>query len=189
MQKSTIKLGGFLGKKYGKTFKLFAKTPADAIAILAANFKTFQADFVKHSYTVTVNKEAISEDEVGNRSAGKCITFNPVLGGRGNGTRVVAGIVLVIVGAYMNAVTPGSGATVMQFGWGLIIGGVIGMMFGVNPSADAESNDSGKTSYLFGGTINTVGSGNPVPILYGEAMVGSQVISAGKTTEPINVIL
>lgn len=184
MQKSTIKLGGFLGKKYGKTFKLFAKTPADAIAILAANFKTFQADFVKHSYTVTVNKEAISEDEVGNRSAGKCITFNPVLGGRGNGARVVAGIVLILVGTFV-AKSP----MMVQMGWGLVIGGVIGMMFGVNPSADAESNDSGRTSYLFGGTINTVGSGNPVPILYGEAMVGSQVISAGKTTEPINVIL
>lgn len=183
MQISTIKLGGFLGKKYGKTFKLYVKTPADAIALLSANFGSFQKDFVAHNYTITVNKRSIGDSEVGECTEGKCITFMPVLGGRGNGVRVVAGLVLVLVGTFV-AKSP----MMVQLGWGLVIGGVAGMMFGVNPANDAPSNDSKQSSYLFGGTVNTVGSGNPVPILYGERMVGSQVISAGKTTESINVI-
>ena len=44
MQLTTIKLGGVLGKKYGKTFKMAARTPSEAIRMLAATFKTFMED-------------------------------------------------------------------------------------------------------------------------------------------------
>jgi predicted phage tail protein len=39
-------------------------------------------------------------------------------------------------------------------------------------------NKAGGESYLFGGPTNVVGDGGPIPIGYGRAMVGSQVISS-----------
>ncbi len=33
-------------------------------------------------------------------------------------------------------------------------------------------------SYLFGGPVNIIGEGGPIPIGYGRAIVGSQVISS-----------
>lgn len=182
MQLATVKLGGFLGKKYGKTFKLGVKNPAEAVALLAANFDSFQKDFIKHNYRVMVGEEIIGEKDIQNPCVGKCIRFIPVLAGSGNAGRLIAGVILVVVGywAFDGAPNP-----ISNFGWALIIGGVVGLMFGKNPSTSNDSQDSQKSSYLFGGTINTTGQGNPVPILYGRRMVGSQVISAGISTEPI----
>ena len=39
-------------------------------------------------------------------------------------------------------------------------------------------NKAGGESYLFGGPANVIGDGGPVPIGYGRAIVGSQVISS-----------
>ena len=185
MQRATIKLGGFLGKKYGKTFHLCVRNPAEAVALLAANFSSFQKDFIKHNYRVMVNEEVIDKEDIQNPCVGKCIRFIPVLAGSGNVGRIVAGIVLVVVGTVASAYLGPVGGAMVSMGYGLIVGGIVGLMFGTNPSAQNESQDSSKTSYLFGGTLNTTGQGNPVPILYGRRMVGSQVISAGISTEAI----
>lgn len=179
MQLATVKLGGFLGKKYGKTFKLGVRNPAEAVALLAANFDSFQKDFIKHNYRVMVGEEIIGEKDIQNPCVGKCIRFIPVLAGAGNAARIIAGVVLVVVGYWYG------NPMLVNMGYSLIIGGVVGLMFGKNPSTSNDSQDSQKSSYLFGGTINTTGQGNPVPILYGRRLVGSQVISAGISTEPI----
>lgn len=182
MQLTTIKLGGFLGKKYGKTFKFPARNPKEAVAMLGANFKGFEADFIKYKYKVLVNKEQIGEEDIDMPVRGKCIRFIPVLAGSGNGARIVAGVILIALSYVSGAVAAAGG---YQMGASLILGGVIGYMFGTPDSSDSSSNDSNKTSYLFGGTINTTGQGNPVPILYGRRVVGSQVISAGISTEAL----
>lgn len=181
-QLTTVKLGGFLGKKYGKTFKLGVRNPVEAVALLAANFKTFRKDFIKYNYRVMVNEEIIGQDQITEPSKGKCIRIIPVLAGSGNAAKIVVGAVLIMVAPYLSPLVTGA---VAGMGWSLVIGGVIGLMFGQNKTEGSDSEDSQKSSYLFGGTLNTTGRGNPVPILYGEGMVGSQVISAGISTEPI----
>ena len=182
MQLTTIKLGGVLGKKYGKTFKMAARTPSEAIQMLAATFKTFMEDLGKYNYRVVLNKDTLDEDSIkaGLNITGKCIRFIPKFVGSGNYGRIVAGVVLVLIGTFVVR-----NPALVQAGYGLIIGGVIGLMFGTNPSSNNDSEDSNKTSYLFGGTVNTTGQGNPVPILYGRRLVGSQVISAGISTRAI----
>ncbi|HHH1307693.1 TPA: tail assembly protein, partial [Yersinia enterocolitica] len=37
--------------------------------------------------------------------------------------------------------------------------------------------------YAFGGPVNTVAQGNPIPIGYGERIIGGAIISAGIYTE------
>lgn len=182
-QLTTVKLGGFLGKKYGKTFKLGVRNPVEAVALLAANFKTFRKDFIKYNYRVMVNKDQKDENELFDNAAGKCIHIIPILAGSGNVGKIVVGAVLILLTSGAAAGTVA--AAVNGVGWSLVIGGVIGLMFGQNKTEGSDSEDSQKSSYLFGGTLNTTGRGNPVPILYGEGLVGSQVISAGISTEPI----
>jgi predicted phage tail protein len=47
-------------------------------------------------------------------------------------------------------------------------------MLAKNPQT--KPNDT--ASYLFNGPVNTTEQGNPVPVLYGRLIVGSQVVSA-----------
>ncbi|MBK9617094.1 MAG: tail assembly protein [Uliginosibacterium sp.] len=180
---TTIKLGGFLGKKYGKTHKMAAKSPAHAVAMLCACFKGFRKDFQQHNWRILVNDYTACEEDIKNNinTAGKCIRFLPKFEGSGNYARIVAGIVVLVVNAIYFQNSPQG----IQLGVGLIAGGILGMMFGVNPSATDQANDAKKTSYLFGGTLNTTGQGNPRPLLYGRRLVGSQVVSAGISTREL----
>lgn len=178
---TTIKLGGFLGKKYGKTHKMAAKSPAHAVAMLCACFKGFRKDFQQHNWRILVNDYTACEEDIKNHinAAGKCIRFLPKFEGSGNYARIVAGVIITIIGVVYQQ------PTAVQLGVGLIVGGVLGLMFGVNPSATDQANDAKKTSYLFGGTLNTTGQGNPRPLLYGRRLVGSQVVSAGISTREL----
>jgi len=71
-------------------------------------------------------------------------------------------------------------------GWSLIIGGAAQMLFAPKtPDGPADKPDN-KASYAFDGAVNTAAQGNPVPVLYGGPLiVGSQVISAGLSAEPL----
>ena len=103
-----------------------------------------------------LNKDTLDEDSIkaGLNIQGKCIRFIPKFVGSGNYGRIIAGVVLVVIGTYTE------NPALIQAGYGLVIGGVMGLMFGTNPSSNNESEDSNKTSYLFGGTVNTTGQGN-----------------------------
>lgn len=69
-------------------------------------------------------------------------------------------------------------------GMSLALGGVAQLLA---PKVKAESKEAveNKPSYIFNGAVNTVAQGNPVPILYGRMRVGSQVVSAGITSNDI----
>lgn len=45
------------------------------------------------------------------------------------------------------------------------------------PSAQIQSGGIKGRSSVFGGAVNTIGQGRPVPLLFGELIVGSQVVS------------
>lgn len=176
-----LKLCGWLGKKYGKMFRIKGSTVKDGIDMLSANFKEFRTDFVSHGklYKIVIEDEQLDEQmSLHSSIKGKTVRIIPYFGGSGNAARVVAGIILIAVSPYTGAAS----GTVASMGWSLVIGGAIGLLFGTNPKTNTNSEDSSRTSYLFGGTVNTTGQGNPVPILYGRRRIGSQVISAGITS-------
>jgi hypothetical protein len=47
----------------------------------------------------------------------------------------------------------------------------------------ANDKPENQPSYAFNGPLNTQAQGNPVPVLYGELIVGSAVLSAGITAK------
>jgi len=65
-------------------------------------------------------------------------------------------------------------------GMGLVLGGAAMMLTPDTP--DSESAEQAE-NYLFGGPSNTVKQGEPIPLVYGRAIVGSKTISASIFTE------
>jgi predicted phage tail protein len=73
-------------------------------------------------------------------------------------------------------------------GASLVLGGVSQLLTPVPTLSAPSTVDTAKDprkSYSFSGVQNTSRQGTPVPIVYGETLVGSIVISAGIDTEQV----
>jgi predicted phage tail protein len=70
-------------------------------------------------------------------------------------------------------------------GGALILGGIAQLLTPVPKIGGAE--DDPRKSYSFSGVQNVSRQGVPVPIVYGEMIVGSIVISAGISTDKVEV--
>ena len=66
-----------------------------------------------------------------------------------------------------------AGTAAVKIGEALVLGGV-GMLLTPTPKEVEETNN-----YAFNGAVNTIRQGVPVPICYGQLLVGSSVISSG----------
>ena len=64
-------------------------------------------------------------------------------------------------------------------GVGLVLGGAAMMLA---PDVPDQNSAEQAENYLFGGPINTVKQGQPIPLVYGRAIVGSKTISASVFT-------
>ena len=64
-------------------------------------------------------------------------------------------------------------------GVGLVLGGAAMMLA---PDVPNQNSAEQAENYLFGGPINTVKQGQPIPLVYGRAIVGSKTISASVFT-------
>ena len=71
------------------------------------------------------------------------------------------------------------GTGLSYLGTGLLLGGAAMMLAPDVP--DGNSSEKAE-NYLFGGPVNTVKQGEPIPLVYGRAIVGSKTISASLFT-------
>ena len=77
----------------------------------------------------------------------------------------------------------------MSVGIAMTIGGVIQMLTPV-PKTASQQDQAGtenKPSYLFNGAFNSTQQGLPVPVVYGQMLVGSSVIAIGTWSEALPV--
>lgn len=113
-------------------------------------------------------------------------------GSKTNGTKILAAIVLIVASFYIpflpgateTTLLEGGGAVASTAGWAstlqtagyalaanLAIQGITGLLA---PGPEVDENSE---SYLFNGPINNIQQGLPVPILYGELIIGGAPIS------------
>ena len=200
---TNVKLYGDLAKKFGKVHFFVVNDSYDAIRALSANYPNFRHEFAKQGrrYMVAVNKHLVQNNDELLLPANE-IRFIPVVGGAGNGVgQVLIGAALVVSSFYMPEILAGNagivdaagnigtytglgvsaqtaslmaGAT-FAFGASLALGG-ISKMLSQAPQTPQTQQDS--RNYGFSGPVNNTNQGNPVPILYGRMIIGSQVISA-----------
>ncbi|MFJ4154794.1 tail assembly protein [Pseudomonas sp. NPDC089752] len=177
--KTKIRLGGFLGKKYGKHhhFLLERGDAKEAAKALDANFPGFARDLSEAEgrglrFAVFKNGRNIGEQGL-DMGGARELTFMPIIAGSKR-----AGLLQTIIGVVLIAMSPLTGGATLGPGIALVAGGVIQMLSpqakGLTQSAAPEN----LPSYAFGSAKNTTASGNPVPICIGHRRWGGAIISA-----------
>ena len=179
----TVLLYGHLRKKFGKFHRFDIRTPAEAIQALAANFKDFRKQLLDHNvpgYHVIVGKRDSRTEHTLTLPADDVIRIVPAVAGHKNGVlQTVLGIVLIVVGAFME------NPQIVAVGVSMTLGGVVQLLSPAPKTKGPAERPENLPSYGFDGATNTSAQGNPVPLFYGEGIVGSQVVSIGLSTESI----
>ena len=199
-----VKLHGELAKFVGQhEFEAVISSPAEAIRFLVTNFPKLEAYMANKYYQVLIDKEEIAEKDLHN-PIGDEVNIVPVITGAGGGNRILLGGLLIgasflFPGAGLFGATSFSGAAagtagkalfltkvgtaVSAIGAAMVLNGVSEMLFPL-PTPDAQEDDP-RVSFAFNGLTNTSRAGTSHPIVYGEIVTGSVVISAGIDTNQV----
>lgn len=203
------RLAKFLGQR---VFEADVASAAEAVRFLVVNFPQLEKHMADQHYRVSVGKYALTMDELHDPAGQQEIKIVPVLVGAGGASgKILAGIGLIAlafvigpaaggflgIGAGLGGAT-GAGAAVSLglvggafasaigfVGLSLVIGGVSQLLTPtpkINQPGTPQDNNDPRKSYSFSGIQNTSRQGTPVPIVYGETLVGSVTISAGIDT-------
>jgi predicted phage tail protein len=189
-----IKLYGKLAKFIGKrVLEADVATAAEAVRFLLANWPELEAHMSDQHYRVSIGAYDIDLEELHHPAGAAPISFVPVVSGAGAVGRILAGVAIIAFAI----VTAGAGLVAgLGLGFGastaisiglvgasLILGGVAQLLTPTpKVPQGADKQDDPRKSYSFSGIQNTSRAGTPVPIVYGETLVGSVVISAGIDT-------
>ena len=182
-----VKLYGDLADFIGhKELEAVIHSTADAIKFLVCNFPKVEAYMGNKYYKVLVNKDEITQEEIHHPIGKSEISIVPVIfGAGGDTTRAILGVALIGV-----AIASGGGFTALFSKAGLDLGltlqGVSNLLFPLEEPEDFENDQDPRISFSFSGVQNTSRAGTSVPIVYGEIVTGSVVISAGIDTEQVH---
>lgn len=192
-------LEGVLGKHFGREWELEVTSVGEALRMIEVNQPGLMqfihdklGDYSHYKVIAeSVNGviEELGEEDVGMLRQMKELRIIPLISGSGAVGRIIAGVVLIVVGAVLIATGVGAalGAWVETAAASMIAGGVATAIGGViqllTPQPKMQTTDQGqqkdKTNRYFDGPQNTVNQGIPISLIYGEAvMVGSQPINA-----------
>ncbi len=95
--------------------------------------------------------------------------------------QTILGAVIVAASAVYGIYTQdwANAAYGFQVGGAMMLGGVVQMLSPMQNGLARREDPDNKPSYAFGGPVNTIAQGNPVPIGYGKRRIGGAIISAG----------
>ena len=201
-----LKLYGELAEFIGhKEFEIQVDSLAKAVSFLVNNFPQVEKYMNPKYYQVKVGNYAVNEEEIHHPIGQQDIHIVPVISGAGSGTgKILLGAAL-IAGAFFMPVatgnvglakglfgTAGSFAKVGFFtkamagvGLMLTVNGVSEMLFPLPKIKEFDNETDPRLSYKFSGTQNTSRAGTPVPLVFGEIITGSVVISAAVDTQQV----
>jgi predicted phage tail protein len=187
-----IKLYGKLAKFIGKrVLEADVATAAEAVRFLLANWPKLEAHMNDQHYRVSIGTYDLDLEELHHPAGAAPISFVPVVSGAGAVGRIIAGVALIALsfasgaGFFGAAFAKNIGLFAFAKGIGasLALGGVAQLLTPMpTVPQGADTQDDPRKSYSFSGIQNTSRQGVPVPIVYGETVVGSVVISAGIDT-------
>lgn len=170
----TIRVRGTLAKLLKRrTFKAVVRSPQEAIRFLLANYPELEGYMRPRYFQVTVGNCVVNEETIGlptGVSEEICIT--PAICGAGGPVgQIITGIGLITLSIFVPFVAP----VLLPLGIGLTLTGVAGLIAPVTVDSP-ESTDS-RDSYNFNGVQQTSREGPPVPLVYGDIVTGSIVLS------------
>ena len=204
-----IRLYGHLAEHCGqKVFEAVARTPAEAIRFLLCNFPELRSIMGAGHYTVAVGPHTLELGQSPEQlsyplMAHDDIRIIPVVTGANLfrnlafialgavliGTAIATGGASLSFGITGFSAAAGSGAGTAlaaaagNIGIGLALTGVAGLLSPTVPTPDTDSDP--RNNFSFSGVQNVAREGVPVPVAYGEVIVGSVVVSAGLNVEEL----
>jgi len=196
----TVKVYGHLAEHCGQSvFEALVRVPADAIKFLLCNFPELRSLMREGYYKVAVGKFDLQLADhpeqlhfpLADADVVKVIPVVSGAGGRGLGA-ILAGAALIGTAVFTGGATLGltgftaagtglgftAAAAAGNIGLALTLGGIATMLTPVPKQFDpGEADPSG--GFAFSGLQNVSQEGIPVPVVYGEMIVGSVVLSTG----------
>jgi len=208
-----VKMYGELAEFVGhKELEAVVKNPAEAVRFLVTNFPKLELYMANKYYQVLVGKEDVDKEDLHNPIGQDDIHIVPVITGAGGGFRnILFGAALIgasflfpgagmfgtvglggtgVAGAAYSGlavsggIMTGIGTALSVVGAGLVLNGVSEMLFPL-PKPEMQEDDP-RISFGFSGIQNTSRAGTAHPIVYGEIVTGSVVISAGIDTNQVS---
>ena len=201
-----LKLYGELAKFVGhKEFEIQVDSLAKAVSFLVNNFPQVEKYMNPQYYQVKVGNYAVNEEEIHHPIGQQDIHIVPVISGAGGSTgKVLLGAALIGIGMASGGITfasffnpavvpyaPGFASATgivkatIALGGALVLQGVSEMLFPLPKPKEFKSEQDPQLSFSFSGTQNTSRAGTPVPIVYGEIVTGSVVISGAIDTQQV----
>ena len=193
-----VKLYGKLAEFIGhKEFEVQVANVSQAVSFLIHNFPQLELYMNPKHYQVKVGNYSIDESELGYPVGQEDIHFIPVISGAGGGLgKTLLGVALIGLAfavpgsiAFTKAGITGGALSKGLFGIGaaLTLTGVSEMLFPLPDLPDFSNEEDPRISFSFSGVQNTSRAGTSHPIVYGEIVTGSVVISAGIDTNQVQV--
>ena len=202
-----LKLYGELAEFVGhKEFEIQVDSLAKAVSFLVNNFPQVEKYMNPQYYQVKVGNYSVNEEEIHHPIGQEDIHIVPVIAGAGSGGlgKVLLGAALIAGAFAFSPLTLGSftakgvaaGAVPfakvgflakasLYLGTSLVLSGVTDMLFPLPKPKEFKSEQDPQLSFSFSGTQNTSRAGTPVPIVYGEIVTGSVVISGAIDTQQV----
>lgn len=188
-----VHLHGRLKEEFGGPFRLEIRDAKEAIRALGIQLDGF-IDAIKDGYWRVMRGDAqLGEDSLDIGLGDQELHIIPSThgaGGDGAG-KVIVGAIMVAAAFYTGGASMaawGGGATMAgAVGAGLVIAGASMMMAPTPETGDYEDKEKDTHSYLFNGPVNVNKQGVAIPLVYGEMVTGSVVVSAGIRAEDIPI--
>ena len=197
----TVRLYGELAEFVGhKELDAVITSTADAIRFLVSNFPKLEAHMADRYYQVLVDDYEIGKEDIHNPIGQSDISIVPVItGAGGGGGRTLLGLALIGVAFMLPVAAPlaplkfgglggfvGANSFIANIGLGLTLMGVNEMLFPLPKPQEFNNEQDPRISFSFSGVQNTSRAGTSHPIVYGEIITGSVVISAGIDTNQVS---
>ena len=201
-----VKLYGQLAEFLGhKEFEVKVNTVGQVVSFLIHNFPEVESYMSQKYYQVKVGNYEIVKDEIHYPIGQEDIHIIPVISGAGgNFGKILLGAALIGIGMASGGITfasffnpaaipyaPGFASAglltkaTIAIGGALVLSGVSDMLFPLPEPQKFNSEEDPQLSFNFSGVQNTSRAGTPVPIVYGEIITGSVVISAAIDTNQV----
>ena len=193
-----LKLYGELAEFVGhKEFEIQVDSLAKAVSFLVNNFPQIEKYMNPQYYQVKVGNHAVDQEEINHPIGQEDIHIVPVISGAGRGglgkvllgAALIAGAFMLGPAGFMTAEKLTTGVilakSAVYLGASLVLSGVSEMLFPMPKPKEFKSEQDPQLSFSFSGTQNTSRAGTPVPIVYGEIVTGSVVISGAIDTQQV----
>lgn len=190
MKKVEILLSGSLAQKFGRKHErwLDTCTVREAMSALKNTIEGFtdavlELDKKGTQFAVFKNRKNIKEDDLCTGGLDE-VRIVPIIAGSKSG-----GLFAVLTGVALIALTvvTGGAAAFLYLGAALAIGGALSMLSPQPKQPKLGDEEGNAASYGFGGAVSTTASGNNVPLLYGERLIGGAYASASVINYDIRV--